>query len=239
MKKIAKRILLIVACLSLAVGVFLGSRPEKAEAACAIVVRIPYDGYLLNHGQLVPESQLVSVGVVNGRIHQIAFMATGNAFFYKEYAIWDFEDFNQLTALDASYGALAMTNCRIGFIDYSGTNPQVAASVNGTVTAAAVAYHERVSGRMSDADFAKYFQQGSPAYNNAVASDSGRKWGAFYNNLAIKNAIVWDVYFYTPNDFVARATVSGGTYFADNYTIAMMFHKTGATYKVTNLTYMN
>ncbi len=239
MKKIVKRIVILVAAVALAFGFSMGMQKTPAQAASAILVRVPLDGTLYNHGVRVPETALASTGVVNGRIHQIACANTGVAFSYKEYAIFDFEDFSQLAAYDGAGNPMQVSVCKAGFVDYTGATPAQVQSVENIVTAAAIAYNERVSGRSSDENLAKYFQKGSIAYNNAVNSDSGRRWGAFYTVGAIKNAFVWDVYFYSPVDFVAKATVSAGTYFADNYTIAMLFHNNGAGYKVTYLTYMN
>lgn len=235
-----RAIIILLSCLALAFGVFFGVKQDSTEvnAGSAVVVRVPFDGSLSHKGVLCQANQICNYGVIDSRIHQFAAGNTGIAHSYKEYVVMDFDAFEDLVATDGFGNILPITNVKMGYVDYMGADPTFVAAVEPVVMAAMNAYHERLNGRGSDATLANYFLTGTPAYSNALAINNCRKWGAFYTPNTIKVATVSEVFQYGPNDFTAKCTVSCGTYFADNYTLAMVFHRVGNSYKVTNFTYM-
>lgn len=212
----------------------------RVHAGTAVMIKIPMDAQLIVKGVVVGDDQLAEISAKSGRIHEIATAQTGVTYGYKTYVVYDLASPQDVVVLDSKGGNISPVYAAEGIIEYAGGNSDLLNQVAGRVQSAATVYTNRTAGGCGNGELAKYFLTGSDAYNKAVASDAGRKWGQFVHIAGIQSVDVSEVYQYTPTAFTAKATVTaaatGG--YTEQFDIYMLFQHNGKDYYVTNFTFM-
>lgn len=235
MKKNIKR---YVAVVMAAVLIILGYNAMISKANTLIFLNVPLDAHVYIKGVEVSDERIVKQDIISGRIHQIANAETGAVYGTKQYLIPNLDDPLTLEVRDVANNVIVPTNIQEGVIDYTGTDPIFAAQINQTVVDSAIAYHNR-TGYGSNTGFSKYILQGSDAYNKAVNSDAGRKWGKFVNPAGIANVEVKEIYKYTASAFGAKVTLTTTAVndYTEIYDLYLLFKNVNGRYYVTNFTY--
>ena len=212
----------------------------SVHAGTAVMIKIPMDAQLIVKGEVVGDEQLAEISSKSGRIHEIAAAQTGVNYGYKTYVVYDLASPQDVVVLDSAGANVAPVYAAEGIIEYEGGNSDLLNQEAERIQKAAIIYTNRTAGGCGNGELAKYFLTGSDAYNKAVASDAGRKWGQFVRITGIQSVDVSEVYRYTPTAFTAKATVTaaatGG--YTEQFDIYMLFQHNGKDYYVTNFTFM-
>lgn len=214
-------------------------KASTANAGAVCMIKVPISAQVIVKGTVLDDSKLVDAQAVTGRIHQIASENTGIVYGYKKYMISNLTSIEDIAVYDSNQSILLPTNATEGLIDYTGADAVFVSQIQQTICDAAIAYHNR-AGYGAASGFTNYFLKGSDAYNKAVGSDSGRKYGKFVNPSGIASVEVSDIYRYSENAFTAKATITSNAVnnYVEKYDIYMLFQNMNGKYYVTNFTFM-
>lgn len=227
---------IFIPCMLLLVS--LGLKESVASTTSMCIVKVPVDAKLYFKGVLMDDAKAVNMNVETGRIHQLAAVDSKVVYGSKQFVLPEQWSQENVLVVDNAGNPMEPSVLNVGVADYATPSAAFITGVSPRVHECAVAFHNRV-GFGTAGNFANCFLKGSRAYNNAVGSDAGRKWGKTINPPGLASVEVKEIYRYNDDVFSAKVTITSikvGVY-TEVYDLYMLFKKSGKNYYVTDFTY--